>query len=99
MRTPWFIGDEASASAWRLAGVHTVVPNPGEEPQCFRAAQMEKPPLLLVTSSVAASLPGVMLEAALVGMQPLVLVIPNSLQPDAAPDLAAIIRSRLGLTS
>lgn len=92
-----FLGDEASAAGFRLAGVSTrVAPAGGEETE-FQQARSEAA-VLLVDARCAARLPPAVLAAAQAAVQPLLLVLPAS--PEGLPpgDPAAQVRRLLGLT-
>jgi len=91
-----YIGDEASAAGFRLAGVQVRIPAAGEEAAAFAAAQAEAG-LVLVSAAVAAELRGSVLDAAHAALAPLTLVVPDLKGEAAVPDLAAKLRRELGL--
>jgi vacuolar-type H+-ATPase subunit F/Vma7 len=93
-----YVGDEVSAAGWRLAGVATRGPGAGQEAGALDAAMAEAP-LVLVSAAVAARIDAARLEAALAGLQPLVLVVPDPQGRTPLPDLAARLRAQLGIAA
>jgi vacuolar-type H+-ATPase subunit F/Vma7 len=91
-----FLGDEASAAAYRLAGVEARTAPPGEEAASLSAARGSAV-LVLVAASVAARLPAPLLRAACAGVAPLVVVVPDLGGDGRLPDLSARLRRQLGL--
>jgi len=91
-----FLGDEASAAAYRLAGVEARTVPPGGEADSLAAAR-DAAALVLVAASVAARLPAALLRAASAGIAPLVAVVPDLGGNGALPDLGARLRRQLGL--
>lgn len=91
-----FLGDEASAAGFRLAGISTRVATAGHEETAFQQARGEAA-VLLVDARCAARLPPSVLAAAQAAVQPLLLVLPAS--PEGLPpgDPAAQVRRLLGL--
>lgn len=93
---PLFIGDEAEAAGFRLCGVRTLVPRPGEEAAVLEYAR-EEAGLVLVSACCAARVPATRLAAALATLSPLVLVVPEARGRVAPPDLEREVRALLGL--
>lgn len=93
-----FLGDEATAAGFRLAGLSVRPVPPGGEPQAFAQALAEAA-LLLVGAGCAARLPAPLLQAALAAGQPPLLVLPERLGDLPADDPAAAVRRLLGMTS
>ena len=91
-----FIGDEVSATGFRLAGVDVHVPGPGEAEDLFRRLLRESS-LVLLTAEVASCLPEDLLRRAAIAERPLVLVIPDVRGRVAAPDPASVLRRQLGM--
>lgn len=91
-----FIGDEVSATGFRLAGARVHVPPPGGVREAFDAARGEAA-VVLVTAALAAELPPALLEEALGAIAPLVLVVDDLLGTAAPPDLEAAMRRALGV--
>jgi len=97
MRPPVFIGDEASAAGFRLAGMRVHVPAVGEEEAVFRAARTEAD-LVLLTAETAQRICPETLRRALSAKEPLVLVVPDVRGRVIPPDPAAGLRRQLGLS-
>jgi vacuolar-type H+-ATPase subunit F/Vma7 len=93
-----FIGDELTATGFRLAGARVHVPGTGPEAvrEAFEAARAEAS-VVLVTAPLAASLPPPLLEEALGATAPLTLVVDDLLGEAAPPDLEAAMRRALGV--
>ena len=96
MTVPAFIGDEVTASAWRLAGVRATAVDGGSLPAAFAAALADDG-LLLVTATCAAELDSEQLDAALRHAQPLILVVPDAVNRLAPPDLGREVDRVLGI--
>ncbi|WP_130471548.1 hypothetical protein [Candidatus Magnetaquicoccus inordinatus] len=92
-----FIGDSFSASAWRLAGVHTLVAEPGREAE--QVSQLCTPPaqLVLLSAAIVHSLPVALQQRLFTLVSPMVLVVPDLREASAMPDLAEIVRKQLGV--
>lgn len=96
MSAPVYIGDEVSSAGYRLAGARTVVCLPGRETAAL-AESCGGAPLVLVSAAVAARIDAALLRRALSSLAPLVLVVPDPQGEAALPDLAARLRTQLGL--
>lgn len=96
MTAPVYIGDEISAAGWRLAGAQVALPEPGDETAALAAARAQAP-LVLVSAAVAARIDAEALAAAGSALAPMVLVVPDPQGEVVLPDLAARLRSQLGL--
>lgn len=94
-----YIGDEATAAGFRLAGVQAWVPDPGDAVETLRRAAGDGAELLLLSAPFAARLPLAELEAALVRELPLVAVVPDVYGRGTPPDLAHEVRAALGIES
>jgi vacuolar-type H+-ATPase subunit F/Vma7 len=92
----WYIGDEATAAGYRLAGAEVRVPAADEVPEVFRRAQADAE-LILLSARLAGTLPPDELEAALTGAPPLVTIVPDAYRRHPAPDLAREARLALGI--
>jgi len=90
-----FLGGEIEAAGFRLAGISTRVPRPGDEAATFERAHREGV-VLLVSSACARAIPPAALEAALAAPAPLVLVLPE-LGGAARIGPAAKVRRLLGV--
>lgn len=96
MTVPVFIGDEVTASAWRLIGARTIVVYDDDAAGVFDAALADAE-LVLITAPCAATLEGDRLDAAVRQAQPLVLVVPDAAGRRAPPDLDIAIDRVLGI--
>src|SRR5512143_4165127 len=96
MTTALFIGDEVSATAFRLAGMAVRVPAEGEEAAALAEVGGEVE-LVLITAECAARIPPAALRRALTATAPLTLVVPDVRGRQAPPDLAARLRVQLGM--
>lgn len=97
MARVWYIGDEATALAYRLAGVETRVPGAGETPSVYARAVEDGADLVLLSTRSAAELGTEALDAALASLQPLVELVPDWQGRDQPPDVARGIRLALGI--
>ncbi len=89
-----FVGDAIAAAGFRLAGVRTFVPRPGEERAAFAQA-LATAAAVFVSPAVAAKLESAELERALAAGAPLVAIVPGE-----APlpfDPAERVRRQLGI--
>ena len=91
-----FVGDELSAAGYRLAGMDTRVPLPGEEADCFDKA-LHEAHTILVGYRCARAIPPTILEAALAMLSPLVIVVPDWDGTQLAIEPANKVRRILGL--
>ena len=96
MSAPCYIGDEASAAGFRLAGARVVVPREGEEAAALAAARAEAP-LVLISAAIASRVAPELLRAGQAALAPLILTVPDLHQRVPVPDLAARLRRELGL--
>jgi vacuolar-type H+-ATPase subunit F/Vma7 len=91
------IGDEVSASGFRLAGVQVHVPDPARTADLFRRLIREAE-LVLVTAEAAEQLPADELRRALSADRPLVLVIPDVRGRVQPADIGSELRRQLGMS-
>lgn len=96
MSKVWYIGDEASAAGFRLAGAKVIVPLPGEERAALASAR-EQAALVLVSWGVARNIPSRELTRAERALTPLTLVVPGLRDDGAWPDPGARLRGQLGI--
>ena len=97
MARVFYIGDEATASGFRLAGADARVPVPEETTDVFRRAIADGADLILVSASRAADVEPGLLDASLLGMRPLVAIVPDVYGLHPAPDMAHEVRLALGI--
>ena len=96
MTIPVFVGDEVTASGWRLIGARTLAANGAGAAKMFDAA-LEDAELVLVTAASAAALDSEKLDAAVRRAHPLVLVVPDVANRIAPPDLDKAVDRVLGI--
>ena len=91
-----FIGDELTATGYRLAGAEVSTPDPAEAAAVFARACTDAA-LVIVTAEFARMIPPADLDAATVGEAPIVAVVPDVLGRIVPPDPARRLRSTLGI--
>lgn len=91
-----FIGDELSASGFRLAGIEAVVPKPDAIGPAFADARA-RGSLIIVTAELARRLPPPLLEAAMLAETPALAIIPDVTFRTVPADLTRRLRSVLGI--
>lgn len=96
MTLPCFIGDEVSATAWRLAGLRVHVPR-GEELLDLVQRTCDQASLVLISATLAQRLPAAELDALLARVEPPVVVVPDVRGHAPLPDLATRLRRQLGV--
>lgn len=96
MSVPVYIGDEVSASGYRLAGLEVFVPERDNLIAGINAV-CEKAPLVLLNAVIANQLPATQLESLLTGLTPPVIVVPDVRGYGRPPDLATLLRRQLGV--
>jgi vacuolar-type H+-ATPase subunit F/Vma7 len=99
MASVYYIGDEATACGYRLAGAETRVPGPAETAEVFRRAVADGADLILLSAAIAGELGVGALDDALAGTRPLVAIVPDVLGRHPAPDVAREVRLALGIES
>lgn len=95
---PVVLADAVTAAGYRLGGAHVVVPTPASVLQSIDQA-MEHAPLVLITAQCAGWLPQDRLRALMASISPPVLVVPDAQGLSPMPDLAAWVRTQLGVLS
>ena len=90
------LADELTAVGWRLAGAQVAEATADNAAACLQAA-LESADLVLVTAQLAAVIPPLQLQAALLGFPPLTLVIADVRREQEPPDLEAQARRALGV--
>ena len=96
MSVPCYIGDEASAAGFRLAGARVIVPSPGSEAEALASARASAS-LVLISADVAGRISARGLGLARAALVPLTLIVPDLRGAIAMPDLATRLRAQLGL--
>ena len=97
MARVYYIGDEATAAGYRLAGAEVRVPAATEVADVFRRARESEADLILLSAQFAGALPAEDFEAALLGNRPLVAIVPDAHGRHATPDVAREVRLALGI--
>ncbi|RPI12735.1 MAG: hypothetical protein EHM60_11030 [Lysobacterales bacterium] len=92
-----YIGDEATAAGYRSAGVETRVPSPAEAGEAVRLALDGRSDLVLVSATLAKSVPQALLDTALAGEWPLVELVPDLYGNGSGPDVEREVRRVLGI--
>jgi vacuolar-type H+-ATPase subunit F/Vma7 len=93
-----YVGEERSAAGFRLAGARVLTPARGEEAAALQSARAQGE-LVLLDSAVAVALPEATLREACAALHPLVLVIGDVDAAVPVPDIAARLRTQLGLSA
>ena len=93
----FYIGDEATAAGYRLAGADVRVPTATDVAEVFRRACASDTDLVLLSAEFATELPRAELEAAVLGDRPLVAIVPDAHGRHAPPDVARDVRLALGI--
>lgn len=91
-----FIGDELSAAGYRLAGLATRVPAPGEERTALDEA-CARAELVLIAARTAQAVPSEALAARLRAPRPIVMVVPELDGTPPLSDAARRARELLGI--
>ena len=91
-----FIGDEVSATAWRLIGVRATAVDTGSVAAAFDAAVGDTG-LLMVTAACAREVDSERLDAAVRDAKPLILVVPDAANRIVPPDLDKQVDRVLGI--
>ena len=92
-----YIGDEVTATGFRLAGVETRVTEPADAADALRAALATDLDCVLLSGGLVASVPTALLEHAQEAVEPLFAVVPDVRGRDAPGDLARDVRNALGI--
>jgi vacuolar-type H+-ATPase subunit F/Vma7 len=92
-----YLGDEATAAGYRLAGADTRTPAAEEELEAFRRALDDDADLVLLSATLAAALPGAEVASAVLAADPLVAVVPDVHGQHPPVDLAREVRLALGI--
>jgi len=93
----YYIGDEATAAGYRLAGAETRVPSVAEAPETFHRAVSDGATLILLSAEFAGTLDPEELTAALLGEEPLVAIVSDVYGRHPTPDIAREVRLALGI--
>ena len=91
-----FIGDELTATGFRLTGIATMVPPEGGAHAALGEARRQAD-VVILTADCALEIPPEELDRAILAETPLVAVIPDIRQSASPPDLAKRLRATLGI--
>ena len=91
-----FIGDELTATGFRLAGATVLVVPPEEAAAALRAAR-EGASLVLLAASHARVVCAAELDEALMSAHPLTILVDDLLERVAPPDMEQLMRRALGV--
>jgi vacuolar-type H+-ATPase subunit F/Vma7 len=91
-----FIGDELTATGFRLTGLETLTPKPADVAAAF-AESRRRAGLVIVTAECARHIPQDSLEAAFSADAPTVTVVPDVLGRVEPASLARRMKSILGI--
>lgn len=94
-----YIGDEATAAGFRLAGLDTRIAGPGDAAETLRRALGEPNDCVLFDAGLSEFVPSPELDAALAAEAPLFAVVPDIRGRGAPPPLAHTVRNALGIES
>jgi vacuolar-type H+-ATPase subunit F/Vma7 len=97
MARVYYIGDEATAAGYRLAGAETRVPAAGEAREVLLRALADGADLVLLAAALVGEVEPQGLEAALLAERPLLAIVPDVLSRHAPPDVAREVRLALGI--
>lgn len=97
MARVWYIGDEATATGYRLAGAEVRVPAAGETAEVYRRAVADGADLVLLSAERAGEMDTAELDAALIALRPLTAIVPDAFGRRAPPDVAREVRLALGI--
>ena len=97
MDAPVYIGEELSATGYRLAGAQVFVAASVVNIEELIEDAVAHSPLVLLGAGVAAALPPERLHGLLRALKPRVVVVPDIGGGTAPPDLAGWLRGQLGM--
>jgi len=96
MGTAIFIGDELTASGFRLAGIEALVPKPDAIGSALADARA-RGSLIIMTAELARHIPAPLLEAAMLAETPTLAIVPDVTFRAPPSDLMRKLRSVLGI--
>jgi len=92
-----YIGDELSATAYRMAGLAVRIVAADTAADTLEAAIADRPPLILLGAAAAGNLDPVRLHALIAAADPPILVVADAAPTVLPPDLGEIVRKELGI--
>jgi vacuolar-type H+-ATPase subunit F/Vma7 len=93
----YYIGDEATAAGYRLAGAETRVPSTADAAETFHRAVSDGASMILLSAEFAGALDPEELATALLAEQPLVAIVSDVYARHPTPDIAHEVRLALGI--
>ena len=96
MTVPVFIGDEVTASGFRLAVMRVVTPEEGDLLEIFERA-CRNASLIMITSGYLSMLDKSLQEECLMRESPAVVVVPDIRNMEPIPDLSTQLRKKMGM--
>lgn len=96
MAVPVFLGDEVTATAYRLIGIRTFVVQRGSAATALNSVP-EDAGLLLIAATCAAEIGSERIDAMMRHGKPLVAVVPDAADRIAPPDLDKEVERALGI--
>jgi vacuolar-type H+-ATPase subunit F/Vma7 len=91
-----YIGDEASAAGYRLAGARVYAPDAAQLRDVLAVALAEAA-VVMLSAALAGELPATELDHLLAGTRPALLVVPDISAGTPLPDLDTRLRRELGM--
>jgi vacuolar-type H+-ATPase subunit F/Vma7 len=92
-----YIGDEATATGFRLAGLDVRAAAPGDAAELLRQALAERPDCVLLDGRLGETVPPALLERAQNLGTTLFAIVPDVRGRGAPPDLERSVRNVLGI--
>jgi vacuolar-type H+-ATPase subunit F/Vma7 len=92
-----YIGGEATAAGFRLAGLEVRTGATSDAAVLLRQALAERPDCVLLEGTLCDAVPPALLASAMAGDAPLFAVVPDVRGRGAPPDVVQYVRSALGI--
>jgi vacuolar-type H+-ATPase subunit F/Vma7 len=92
-----YIGDEATAAGFRLAGLDVRTALPGDAAELLRNALAERPECVFFDGTLVDFVPPELFERALAAEPTLFAVVPDVRGRGAPPDMVHLVRGALGI--
>ena len=92
-----YLGDEATAAGFRLAGVETRVCDGGEAADALREALQGDAECVLLSGALVEFVPPSLLQPTLQAVEPALAIVPDIRGRGAPADVAREVRNALGI--
>jgi vacuolar-type H+-ATPase subunit F/Vma7 len=92
-----YLGGEATAAGFRLAGLDARTTAPGDADEQLRIALAERPDCVLLDGTLTEFVPQALLEHAMTGDDTLFAIVPDVRGRGAPPALGRLVRTALGI--